>query len=63
MDAVTRQFAALAEQDGKLWVRFKNSDGEANEREMSYRQYRVWLAQAHSNGFTLLEVETVRKPS
>lgn len=73
MDAVARQFAALAEADGKVRVRFhpvvepplhpqEQKNWHSTEREMTYRQYRIWLSNAQANGLVLERVETVKRP-
>lgn len=73
MDAVARQFAALAEADGKVRVRFhpvveaplhphEPKNWNSTERTMTYRQYRAWLAQLNANGLVLEWCETVRRP-
>ncbi len=62
MDAVQRQFAALAEADGRVTIRYhlRAKPDDVAERQMTYRQYMTWLAQAHTNGFVLERVESER---
>ena len=64
MDPVARQFAALEEADGKVVFRYHRRDDvdDVAERKMSYREYRRWLAQAHTNGFVLEHVEMEQSP-
>ncbi len=63
MDPIKRMFAELEEANGSVRIRF-HTIGKQDYREqtMPYRQYRVWLATAASNGLQLEQVEQVSAP-
>lgn len=74
LDPVKRMFAELAEADGKVRVRYhpavqpphdpqERKHWVSAEREMTYRNYMLWLNDAHANGTVLEWVETIRGPA
>ncbi|MBK7865214.1 MAG: hypothetical protein IPJ65_42775 [Archangiaceae bacterium] len=65
LDPVKRMFHDLMEADGEVTVRYHRAADPTDvaEKTMRYQQYRVWLAQAQSNGFVLEQVETTKRPS
>ena len=63
LDPVKRMFHELHELDGELCVRYhiRDQPDSVTERNMRYREYRLWLANAATNGLELEWVETVKK--